>query len=66
MAALEERDVSLVVLLDGGVGVIGGMGLSVGQRLALERALRQCEVRARGGKGDGGEGGGGVMASPPA
>ncbi len=45
-AALEERDVTLGVLLDGGPGVggVGGMGLSVGQRLALERALRQCKV----------------------
>ena len=41
------RDVTLAVLLDGGVGGFGGMGLSVGQRMALERALRQCEVRWR-------------------
>ena len=35
---------TLAVLLDGGVGGIGGMGLSVGQRMALERAVGRCEV----------------------
>jgi hypothetical protein len=43
-AALEERDVTLGMLLDDGGSGIGGMGLSVGQRMALERAVRRCEV----------------------
>jgi hypothetical protein len=43
-AALEERDVTLAVLLDDGGSGIGAMGLSVGQQLALERAVRRCQV----------------------
>ena len=56
-AALEERDVTLGVLLQGGVGGVGGMGLSVGQRMALEHALSQIARPASAGCCVVGEGG---------
>ncbi len=42
-AARDEQDVSLAVLLYGGVG-----GLSAGQHMALAHAVAQTEVRAHG------------------